>query len=442
MKIPQLLLCFLLFICSSNYSIAKKSHKHHPLLFLPVFKDEITEQFVTQIYQRTPLVPVNLTVDLGGRFLWMDCENDYISSSYKNVPCGSRPCKLSGSQGCYGSSCPVPPRPGCNNYTCSHIPYNPIKRSSTDGELAQDVIALWSINNTNNNNGSKILSSSTSGVMFNCPGDFLLEKLAYGVKGMAGLGNGYTGLPSQLARAFHLPRKFAICLSGNTKSNGFILFGERRSYYASNEVLTYTPLLKNPVSTAGAYFPGEPSVEYFIGIEKILVNGKIVPIDNKLLAINKTNGVGGTKISTVVPYGTMESSIYKAFKDAFLKAIAKVPIAKPIRPFELCFNLSNSSTLKGLIIPQVSLVLQGEHNNSTTWDLSMNNFMASPTINDSSDLLCLGFLDGGENAETSIVLGGMQIEENLLEFDLVKKRMGFKYVYMSPDLVSCSNIFR
>ncbi|KAK6803845.1 hypothetical protein RDI58_001629 [Solanum bulbocastanum] len=57
----------------------------------------------------------------------MDCENDYISSSYKNVPCGSRPCKLSGSQGCYGSSCPVPPRPGCNNYTCSHIPYNPIK---------------------------------------------------------------------------------------------------------------------------------------------------------------------------------------------------------------------------------------------------------------------------------------------------------------------------
>ncbi|XP_055815161.1 probable aspartic proteinase GIP2 [Solanum dulcamara] len=432
MKIPQLLLFFLLFICSSNYSIAKKSLRHYPLLILPVFKDEITKQYVTQIYQRTPLVPVNLTVDLGGRFLWMDCENGYISSSYKNVPCGSRPCKLSGSQGCYGSSCPVPPRPGCNNNTCSHIPYNPINRTSTDGELAQDVIALWSTNNYRND--SKILSSSANGVMFSCSDDLLLQKLAYGVKGMAGLGNGYTGLPSQLARVFRLPRKFTICLSANTQSNGVILFGEGRSTY---EVLTYTPLLKNPVSTAGAYYPGEPSVEYFIGVEKILVNGKNVPIDSKLLAINKSTGVGGTKISTVVPYGTMETSIYKAFKHEFLKAIDKVPIAKPIRPFELCFNSSNLATLTGLIIPQVSLVLQGDQNN-TTWDLSMDNFMASPI--DSSDLLCLGFLDGGKNSETSIVLGGIQIEENLLEFDLVKKRMGFKSLYMS-SLLKCSNKF-
>lgn len=299
--------------------------------------------------------------------------------------------------------------------TRSHIPYNPINRTSTDGELAQDVIALWSINN-----GSKILSSSSSGVMFSCSDDFLLQNLAYGVEGMAGLGNGYTGLPSQLARAFRVPRKFSICLSANRQSNGVIMFGEGlRSVY---EELSYTPLLKNSVSTAGAYYPGEPSVEYFIGVEKILVNGKIVAIENKLLAINKSSGVGGTKISTVVPYGTMETSIYKAFKLEFLKAIDKVPIAEPIRPFELCFNL-------GLIIPQVSLVLQG----NTTWDLSMENFMAFPNR---SDLLCLGFLDGGESSRTSIVLGGQQIEENLLKFDLVKKRMGFK-----SSLLKCSNKF-
>ncbi|XP_059291729.1 probable aspartic proteinase GIP2 [Lycium ferocissimum] len=435
MKIPQLLCTFLFFLLFiSSISIAKKSLRHYPLL-LPVFKDEITGQYLTQIYQRTPLVPVKVTVDLGGRFLWVDCENDYISSSYKNVPCGSTPCKLSGSQGCYGSSRPIPPRPGCNNHTCSHIPYNPINSTSTDGELAQDIMALWSTNY----NDSKIghLLSSASGVMFSCCEDFLLQELAYGVKGMAGLGNGYTGLPSQLARAFRLPRKFAICLSANTKSNGVILFGEGRSVYASNDALTYTPLLKNHVSTAGAYYPGEPSVEYFIGVKKILVNGKIVPINSKLLAINKTNGVGGTKISTVVPYGTMETSIYKAFKQEFLKAIDKVPIAEPIRPFELCFNLLNLGTLTGLIIPQVSLVLQDDQNN-TTWDLSVDNFMASPV--DSSDLLCLGFLDGGKFPRTSIVLGGLQIEENLLEFDLVKKRVGFKSLYQS-SLLKCSNKF-
>ncbi|KAM3323732.1 putative aspartic proteinase GIP2 [Capsicum chacoense] len=428
MKIPQLRLFFLLFIFSN--SIAKKSLKRYRLL-LPVFKDEITGQYITQMYQRTPIVPVNLTVDLGGRFLWMDCDNGYISSSYKHVPCGSKPCKLSGSQGCYGASCPVPPRPGCNNHTCAHIPYNPINRTSTDGELAEDVIALWSTNY----NGSIMghLLASPSGVMFSCSDDLMLHKLAYGVKGMAGLGSGYTGLPSQIARAFYLPRKFAICLSADTISNGVILFGEgRQSVYASNEVQSYTPLLKNPVSTAGAYYPGEPSVEYFIGVEKILVNGKIVPIDSKLLAINKTTGVGGTKISTVVPYGTMETSIYKAFKHEFLKAIDEDPIAEPIRPFELCFNMSNLGTSTGLSTPQVSLVLQGDRNN-TNWDLSMDNLMASPVA--SSGLLCLGFLDGGENSQTSIVLGGLQIEENLLEFDLVKKRMGF---YKNPMLKRCN----
>ncbi|KAL8143145.1 hypothetical protein V2J09_016177 [Rumex salicifolius] len=36
----------------------------------------------------------------------------------------------------------------------------------------------------------------------------------------------------------------------------------------------------------------------------------------------------------------------------------------------------------------------------------------------SDDVLCMGFVDGGDSAWTSIVIGGYQLEDSLLEFDL------------------------
>ncbi|KEH36775.1 extracellular dermal glycoprotein [Medicago truncatula] len=38
---------------------------------------------------------------------------------------------------------------------------------------------------------------------------------------------------------------------------------------------------------------------------------------------------------------------------------------------------------------------------------------------------CLGFVDGGKEPRRSIVIGGHQLEENLLEFDLVSSKLGF-----------------
>ncbi|CBI37209.3 unnamed protein product, partial [Vitis vinifera] len=63
----------LLFISSSN---AQSSFRPHALV-IPVSKDSSTLQYVTSINQRTPLVPLQLVVDLGGQFLWVDCEQNY-----------------------------------------------------------------------------------------------------------------------------------------------------------------------------------------------------------------------------------------------------------------------------------------------------------------------------------------------------------------------------
>ncbi|KAI3953589.1 hypothetical protein MKW92_017877, partial [Papaver armeniacum] len=42
--------------------------------------------------QRTPLVTESLVVDLAGEYLWVDCENGYVSSSNRTLNCFGREC--------------------------------------------------------------------------------------------------------------------------------------------------------------------------------------------------------------------------------------------------------------------------------------------------------------------------------------------------------------
>jgi hypothetical protein len=52
--------------------------------------------------------------------------------------------------------------------------------------------------------------------------------------------------------------------------------------------------------------------------------------------------------------------------------------------------------------------------------------------------LCLGFVNGGENARTSIVIGGHQLEDNLVQFDLATSRVGFSSTLLGRQ-TTCSN---
>ncbi|KAK3031176.1 hypothetical protein RJ639_035333 [Escallonia herrerae] len=310
-------------------------------LVLPVTKDPLTQQYTTHINKRTPFVPVKLTVVLGGQFLWVDCDKAYVSSSYKPVHCDTSECKLSRSQACTVTCFRSGPQPGCNNNTCSLMPDNPIMSTSTSGELGQDVVSVQSTD------GSRPGPSvSVSDLLFSCAPTSLLQGLARGVTGMAGLGRIPIALPLQFTRAFGFAAKFAVCLSSTT-------------------------------------------------------------------------GDGGTKISTVNPYTVLETSIYKAVTNAFVKHVKDIPRVAPVAPFGTCFNAKNiGSTRVGPAVPQIDLVLQGE---SEYWRI----FGVNSMVNAGNDVLCLGFVDGGLNPRTSIVIGGHQIEDNLLQFDLAASRLGF-----------------
>lgn len=402
-----LLFCTLCFFIAPSSSAVGTSFRPKALV-LPVTKDLLTLQYTTQVSQRTPLVPVKLSIHLGGQTLWVDCENGFTSSSYRPAQCNSNECTIAKSESCF--NCSSTPGPGCSQNACLNTPENPfIKTLYSGGEIAVDLISIQSTNGVNP--GSIV---SVPDFIFTCVPTFLTEGLANGAKGTAGLGRNQIALPSQFAQSFGFARKFVVCLSS---SNGVIFFGDVLPSSNRTDIsksLVYTPLLTNPFGTGSVPYLKEPSSEYFIGVKSIKINGKGVPINKKLLTINR-KGEGGTKISTGRPYTAMEPSIYKAVTEAFIGELANATRVEPVAPFSACFS---SKSIGSTAIPPIDLILQSKN---VYWRI----FSANSMVQVNKDVTCLGFVDGGDRLTTSIVIGGHQIEDNFLLFDLSRSILGF-----------------
>ncbi|CAI0466339.1 unnamed protein product [Linum tenue] len=409
----NLLISCILFCCLIAVSEAEAQPSFRPkALILPVTKDPSTLQYLTQINQRTPLVPVKLALDLGGQYLWVDCEQGYVSSSYKPAPCGSAQCSLANSKSCT-IACLPSPRPGCNNNTCGLMPENTVvTRTSPSGQFGQDVVSIQS---TDGSNPGKIVK--VPNFLFTCGATFLLDGLAKGVKGMAGLGRNKISMPSRFSAAFSFHRKFAVCL---TAGKGAVFFGDG----------PYVMLPNIDISKSLIFTPrdGEPSADYFIGVKSIKIDDKAIPLNKTLLSINK-QGYGGTKISTTYfPYTAMHTSIYDSLIKEFTKRMQSqgVKRVESVAPFEACFNSTGIFGTR-----QIDLVLQSSN---VYWRI----FGANSMVQVKSGVLCLGFVDGGVNPRTAIVIGGHQVEDNLLQFDLAASRLGFSSSLLSRQ-TTCSN---
>ncbi|GLU08827.1 hypothetical protein SLE2022_257130 [Rubroshorea leprosula] len=81
--------------------------------------------------------------------------------------------------------------------------------------------------------------------------------------------------------------------------------------------------------------------------------------------------------------------------------------------------------------PKTDLVLQ---RSSVHWRIYRHNSM----VKVKKDVMCLAFVDGGLNPRTAIVIGGHQLEDNLLQFDLAASKIGFS----SPLLLRNANCFQ
>ncbi|KAJ0036030.1 hypothetical protein Pint_24900 [Pistacia integerrima] len=387
---------------------------------LPIRKDNVTLKYYTTVDIGTPLTYPDLVIDLGGQILWFNCENGFNSSTYRPVRCGSSKCKVAKGSGCVG--CNGTPRPGCTNNTCGVSPYNPFSNLLYAGGLGEDTMAIYETD------GRFYLSHIyVPRLLFACGFNDQLQGLSNGTQGMIGLARTQVALQTQLSSAYKIQNKFALCLPSSSEDGLGDIFIGGGPYYMppytkdASTLLIKTPLIINPVSTAPVYSEGEHSDEYFINVKAIKINGKVLSLNTSLLSIDK-KGAGGTKISTITPYTTLHSAIYKALVKEFVKKAASKWVTRvgPVAPFGECFSAKNiRSTKTGPAVPTIVLVLEG---NRKYWNIYGGNSMVRVKKN----VLCLGFIDGGSNPRTSIVLGGHQLEDNLLEFDLASSTFGRK----------------
>ncbi|KAL1812226.1 hypothetical protein ACET3Z_022291 [Daucus carota] len=390
-----------------SLSSAQQSLRPRALL-LPVSKDPETQQFLTEISQRTPLVPTTLVVSLGGRQLWVDCYNNFNSSSISRPKCGAAQCSLADSD-------------GCRNNICGADPENPVTRTITYDDVVSDIVTITSTD------------GSRPGPVFTirdfvslCAPSSLLEELASNAVGSAGLGRTRVSLSSQLAARSSFKRQFAMCLPSSTTANGVIIFGDVSYKFLPNidatKFLKFTPILNHPSP--------DKSAEYFIGVKKIKINGKAVPINYSLLTIQN----GGTQLTTGNPNTVMRTSIYNAMTAAFINEAAAMNITRvaSVAPFGACFDGKTvAGSRLGAKVPVIDLVLQNEN---IVWTITGSNSM----VQAGNNVLCLGFVDGGKDPRIPIIIGTHQLEDNVLQFDLATSRLGFSNTLLARQ-TKCSN---
>ncbi|XVF63935.1 hypothetical protein PTKIN_Ptkin09bG0126400 [Pterospermum kingtungense] len=409
-SLNQFLLFTVCLFCLKNTFLVLGFHSN-PIL-IPVTKDPATLQYVARISYGTPLEPSDLVVDLGSPLLWMACNSRPVSSSKRLISSCSVNCSRAkfhdlGSNKKAGVS-------GCLlNTNCDVFPYNGITGLTSVGELVEDVIAVGSVDRLEVGQITTVAQ-----FLFSCAPTSHLQGLASGAMGMLGLGKASISLPSQLSSSLWHPQKHILCLS---ESNGVVLTGNFGTKITRS--LIYTPLITN-------------QHDYFINVRSIKINGRRLAVDKSML-LGDEEGKLGTKLSTIQPYTTVESSIYAIFSQAYVKAATSMNMTRvaAVAPFGLCFSSEGVGNSKlGPLVPEIDLVLQSE---MVKWRIQGRNSM----VKVSKGVMCLGFVDGGLEQSSPIVIGGLQLEDNLLEFDLGSSMLGFSSSLLLKE-TTCSTFLQ
>nr|CAB3465431.1 unnamed protein product [Digitaria exilis] len=389
------------------------SDDHAPLVS-PLAKDPATSLYTISIKDGSgPLV-----IDLAGPLVWSSCS--CASGGHPTFPCGSAECDAatasSFDQPDHGPGAIIADGGGGAgrhvDCTCTARPCDPV----TPGRCAAGDLTSFamSANATDGRNALHPVSFQAVGACV--PLDSLL--LRSGAAGVAGLGRAPLSLPSQLAAARRFGRRFALCLPG------VAIFGVTPIYlgYYPPDLMTTiasTPLSTNPRS-GGYYLPVEAiSVSW----PSWNVATSRVALPPGALELDAATGRGGVTLSTVRRYTAMRPDVYRAFVKAFSDAIGEpghVKAMPGVPPFELCYDTWSLRHLRvvGWDVPSIHLELGAGA--SMNWTVDSGNSM----VQVADRTLCLAVVEmvgpeeaAAHDAAAAVVIGGYQVEDNLLVFD-------------------------
>ncbi|KAK9723580.1 hypothetical protein RND81_05G009600 [Saponaria officinalis] len=230
-------------------------------------------------------------------------------------------------------------------------------------------------------------------------------------EGIVGFGRNPMSLPNQLKLT-----QFSYCLVSHkfddtSKSSNLIL--------GNSGVVTgvsYTPLLKNPSMLP---FSGY----YYVQLEQITINDKIVKIPHKILNTD-SSGNGGTIVDSGSTLTSLAPSLFGPVANEYIAQMApgqrnRVVIGELSLGNMVCVKGAGE---KGMVIPEVGFQFKG----GVKIELTVGNY-----FNGGSGLLCLPFVNvtfevGLTGSGPAVILGNYQQQNLYVEYDLKNERFGFK----------------
>nr|XP_043626155.1 probable aspartic proteinase GIP2 [Erigeron canadensis] len=394
---------------------------------VPITKhtDAVNPLYSVQIatyWENVQFIHENFLIDIDAPFSWHDCIvqwNIYPGSCPKDVRCVSpvsceeyQCTEVRTTYPYQNPSCPPDtnsstlPGWGC---TCPVNVVDPVTR--TCGQALLNYEYFFSMHTSNGRN-------MYDGIYSAYPNAACVPSSSFGsfpanVTGVVAFSTSRYALPEYLNEP--LKKALSLCLPSSTSSRGVLFYGTGpynllpQSSVDLRSYLSYTPLLKHPNSFG-----------YFIGVVSIVIKKRSIIVPTNTF----------TKLSTIDPYTTLRSDIYNSVIRRFSAVTKRIPPAKPIAPFGLCFNTSYNGTKVGLKVPDIDFSLQ----NGKKWTISTANSIKKIT----NDVSCLAFVDGGVTSEPAIVIGTFQFEDNFLLFDLENSTFGFSSSLLLKQ-TSCSN---
>ncbi|KAM0823898.1 hypothetical protein ACQ4PT_070557 [Festuca glaucescens] len=374
-------------LCSPPCATATDDHK--PIV-ARVRKDAATSLYTIVI----KVGGVPLLLDLAGLLLWLaNCP-----TPHRTIPCGTDVCEVvNGNQ-----------PPNCGPYTacsngavCTAYPFNPV-----DGRCAHDDATTITLA-ANTTDSENPLSEVSFRAVGSCvPGD-LLASLPAGAAGVAGLSMLPLSLPTQFGTILKVAKQFALCLPGGGSDGGpFQLLAAPPVELADGLRQNQLPLLKNPKLDNDAYY---------FRITGIAVNQQQVPTPPGAFDLDGERGTGGALFSTVTPYTALRPDLYRPLHDRRASAL--------------------TMTRLGYGVANIDLRLDG----GQTWTLPGGSSLVQ--VNDHT--VCFAFVQIAPSMPAAadspaVILGGFQMENNLLMFDLEKETFAFSGLLFGIR-TTCSN---
>ncbi|CAH8365349.1 unnamed protein product [Eruca vesicaria subsp. sativa] len=363
---------------------------------IPVTKHEPTKQYyaTVNIGFGGMSSPVNLLLDLETNLTWLNCRKIRLLSSLHVVTCKSSTCKSLPGNGCDRTNACLYTQPG-------PLGQNPV------GRVAQDNATIFTTQV-----GKPISIAPSRRFTFSCAVEKYLQGLAPRVAGVLALSPGEFPFWRQIASAYNVIPKFALCLPSSGLGLGSFYIGTH-SFGGSKPVpMTLTPLKID-------------SGKYIISFTSIHVDGVPLALEPSLLE-------GGAKLSTVVTYTLLQTDIYNALAQSFTLKAKKIEMSETQghAPFKHCFEEGASGKNMDVSVMEIGLPGNGKE---VKWRFQGANMVERV----SETVICLAFVDGGSKPNESMVIGTHQLENYLIEFDLSTTRIAFSDPLVLHN-VSCS----